>query len=61
MAQTKRKRRSKHRGNAVGSIESRGRTGRRLTEDEREAAGAAGTKGAKAAGSRQDRWDVAPT
>jgi hypothetical protein len=26
MAQTKRKRRSKHRGNAVGSVEARGRT-----------------------------------
>ena len=29
MAQTKRKRRSKHRGNAAGSIEARGRTSRR--------------------------------
>lgn len=29
MAQTKRKRRSKHRGNAAGMVESRGRTGRR--------------------------------
>jgi hypothetical protein len=28
MAQTKRKRRSKHRGNAAGAIETRGRTGR---------------------------------
>ena len=28
MAQTKRKRRSKHRGNAAGSIEARGRTSR---------------------------------
>src|SRR5580692_11068980 len=28
MAQTKRKRRSKHRGNAAGTIEARGRTGR---------------------------------
>jgi Flp pilus assembly protein TadB len=35
MAQTKRKRRSKHRGNAAGTIESRGRTGRRPTADER--------------------------
>jgi drug/metabolite transporter (DMT)-like permease len=34
MAQTKRKRRTKHRGNAAGSIESRGRTGRRPTADE---------------------------
>src|SRR5215218_1575769 len=35
MAQTKRKRRTKHRGNAAGSIESRGRTGRKPTGDER--------------------------
>ena len=34
MAQTKRKRRTKHRGNAAGSIEARGRTGRRPTADE---------------------------
>jgi hypothetical protein len=34
MAQTKRKRRSKHRGNAAGTIESRGRTGRRPTAQE---------------------------
>jgi len=35
MAQTKRKRRTKHRGNAAGMVESRGRTGRRPAEDER--------------------------
>jgi len=35
MAQTKRKRRTKHRGNAAGGIESRGRTGRKPTPDER--------------------------
>jgi hypothetical protein len=35
VAQTKRKRRTKHRGNAAGSIESRGRTGRKPTPDER--------------------------
>ena len=34
MAQTKRKRRSKHRGNAAGSIEARGRTGRKPTAEE---------------------------
>jgi Flp pilus assembly protein TadB len=37
MAQTKRKRRSKHRGTAAGTIESRGRTGRRPTGSERAA------------------------
>jgi hypothetical protein len=35
MAQTKRKRRTKHRGNAAGMIEVRGRTGRKPTADER--------------------------
>jgi hypothetical protein len=35
MAQTKRKRRTKHRGNAAGAIETRGRTGRKPTADER--------------------------
>jgi hypothetical protein len=34
MSQTKRKRRTKHRGNAAGVVESRGRTGRRPTEEE---------------------------
>ena len=34
MAQTKRKRRTKHRGNAAGSIETRGRTGRKPTDQE---------------------------
>ena len=35
MAQTKRKRRTKHRGTAAGTIESRGRTGRPPSADER--------------------------
>jgi hypothetical protein len=39
MAQTKRKRRTKHRGNAAGVVEARGRTGRRPTEGERKASG----------------------
>ena len=34
MAQTKRKRRTKHRGNAAGTIETRGRTGRPPTAEE---------------------------
>ncbi len=34
MAQTKRKRRSKHRGNAAGTIEARGRTGRKPNQAE---------------------------
>jgi Flp pilus assembly protein TadB len=35
MAQTKRKRQTKHRGNAAGVIESRGRTGRKPTAGEK--------------------------
>jgi hypothetical protein len=38
MAQTKRKRRTKHRGNAAGSIETRGRTGRKPTAAEQKSA-----------------------
>jgi hypothetical protein len=51
MAQTKRRRRTKHRGNAAGVVETRGRTGRRPTEAER--------KTAKA--SRPNRYDKPPT
>lgn len=35
MAQTKKKRQTKHRGNAAGQVEARGRTGRRPTAAER--------------------------
>ncbi|HET9718637.1 MAG TPA: hypothetical protein VFP55_01015 [Solirubrobacteraceae bacterium] len=38
MSQTKRKRRTKHRGNAAGSIEARGRTGRPPSADEKKKA-----------------------
>jgi len=37
MAQAKRKRRTKHRGNAAGMVEVRGRTGRKPRADERKA------------------------
>jgi hypothetical protein len=37
MAHTKRKRSTKHRGNAAGMIEARGRTGRKPTASERKA------------------------
>ncbi len=36
MAKTKRKRKTKHRGNAAGMVESRGRTGRRPTDEEKD-------------------------
>ena len=35
MAQTRRKRQTKHRGNAAGVVESRGRTGRKPTAAEK--------------------------
>ena len=35
MAQTRKRRQTKHRGNAAGMVEARGRTGRRLEESER--------------------------
>src|SRR4051812_35011781 len=53
MAQTKRRRRTKHRGNAAGVVESRGRTGRKPTATESKA------KGAK--GARPHRLDEPPT
>lgn len=37
MAQTKKRRRSKHRGNAAGMVEVRGRTGRAVTPADRKA------------------------
>ena len=52
MAQTKRKRRTKHRGNAAGTIEARGRTGRKPTAAEQR-------KGGKSA--REDRRFAEPT
>lgn len=52
MAQTRKRRRSKHRGNAAGVIEARGRTGRKLTTDERKPSSKE---------LRQQRWDQAPT
>jgi len=53
MAQTKRKRRTKHRGNAAGIVETRGRTGRKLTP--------ADAKKATAADRRQNRFDQPPS
>src|SRR6266576_4320595 len=53
MAQTKRRRRrTKHRGNAAGVVETRGRTGRRPTDAERKSSTKAG---------RPNRYDNPPT
>ena len=55
MAQTKRKRQTKHRGNAAGVVESRGRTGRKPTAAEKslEAKGRAEKRDQRSA--RRDR------
>jgi hypothetical protein len=58
MAQTKRKRQTKHRGNAAGFVESRGRTGRKPTAAEK--SGDA-SKVAKAKEKPVDRRDQPPT
>jgi hypothetical protein len=56
MAQTKKKRRSKHRGNAAGVIEARGRTGRKPTPEELKA-----SEKQAAAQARRDRLNRPPT
>jgi hypothetical protein len=60
MAQTRRKRQTKHRGNAAGVIESRGRTGRKPTAAEKR--GAAEVAKAKSREQKvQDRRERPPT
>jgi hypothetical protein len=59
MAQTKRRRRTKHRGNAAGVVETRGRTGRKP-----DAAGGKGTGSGSARsgrGGRPNRYDQPPS
>lgn len=58
MAQTRRKRRTKHRGNAAGVVESRGRTGRKPTAAEKSGKAA---EAAKAKQQRLDRSNRPPT
>ncbi|MGO9488169.1 MAG: hypothetical protein ACLQBB_03965 [Solirubrobacteraceae bacterium] len=58
MAQTRRKRQTKHRGNAAGVVESRGRTGRKPTAAEK--SGAA-KPAEKAKGSSLDKRDQPPS
>ena len=53
MPPTKRKRKTKHRGNAAGAIEARGRTGRKPTAEEQ--------KKADAAARRQERANKPPS
>jgi ABC-type branched-subunit amino acid transport system permease subunit len=58
MAQTRRRRQTKHRGNAAGVVESRGRTGRKPTTAEK--TGKAGS-GESAKEKRLERLERAPT
>ncbi|HEX8205173.1 MAG TPA: hypothetical protein VF587_03840 [Solirubrobacteraceae bacterium] len=55
MAQTRKRRRSKHRGNAAGMVEARGRTGRRPAQGEK-----GGIK-QDAAARRRNRMETPPT
>ena len=56
MAQTKRKRQTKHRGNAAGFVESRGRTGRKPTAEEKSGSPTGAPKPKS-----KDRRDLPPT
>ncbi|HWH10192.1 MAG TPA: hypothetical protein VG165_03625 [Solirubrobacteraceae bacterium] len=58
MAQTKRKRSSKHRGNAAGQIEARGRTGRKPSSVEK---GGKETSAERKKAAADARRDVPPT
>jgi Flp pilus assembly protein TadB len=58
VAQTKRKRQTKHRGNAAGIVESRGRTGRRPTAAEKSVEA---REKAQKREQREQRYDRPPT
>jgi Flp pilus assembly protein TadB len=58
VAQTRRKRQTKHRGNAAGMVESRGRTGRRPTAAEKSPQG---REKAQKRELREQRYDRPPT
>jgi hypothetical protein len=61
VAQTKRKRQTKHRGNAAGVVESRGRTGRKPTAAEKSPEGRAKAKAKGLQQDRGNRYDRPPT
>jgi hypothetical protein len=56
MAPTKKKRQTKHRGNAAGKVEARGRTGRRLTDGDKKGSGRTDARA-----KRMARLDTPPT
>lgn len=59
MAQTRKRRRTKHRGNAAGMVESRGRTGRKPGEGEKTSATTDRKELARR--KRQEKLDKPPT
>jgi hypothetical protein len=59
MARTTRNRRSKHRGNAAGMIESRGRTGRKPSSSEK--GSSSSRSGGGSSSRRTNRFDKEPT
>jgi hypothetical protein len=62
MARSTRTKRSKHRGNAAGMIESRGRTGRKPSASEKGSSSSSrGGGGGGSRGSRGNRYDKPPT
>ncbi|HEX4036405.1 MAG TPA: hypothetical protein VHX66_18345 [Solirubrobacteraceae bacterium] len=63
MPRNTRTRRSKHRGNAAGMIESRGRTGRKPTAGEKGSSSSSSARGSSRSGSatRKTRYDKPPT
>ena len=58
MAQTRRRRRTKHRGNAAGVVEARGRTGRKPTATEK---GRPTSSSTRASQKRAERYERPPT
>jgi hypothetical protein len=61
MARSTRTKRSKHRGNAAGMIESRGRTGRKPSSAEKGGTSSASSRGGGSGNSRGNRYDKPPT
>jgi hypothetical protein len=58
---TRNNRRTKHRGNAAGMIESRGRTGRKPSASEKGSSSSSRGGGGGSRGSRANRYDKPPT
>jgi hypothetical protein len=58
---TKNRRSTKHRGNAAGMIEARGRTGRKPSAAEKGSAATKGSRRGGSSGGRKNRFDTPPT